>query len=56
VADIAWYVFMGWVKSGILDGVTKESFDQFPKLTALFNTVYTNEKVNAWNVAHNIKY
>jgi glutathione S-transferase len=52
VADLAWYGFTSWMKSGLLDGVPKEVVDKFPRLNALFNTINTNEKVVAWNEAH----
>jgi glutathione S-transferase len=55
VADLAWYVFMNWLRSGSMDGIPLELFDQFPKLTALYNTINTNEKVASWNKAHEKK-
>ena len=52
VADLLWYVHIGWIKSGHLDGLSGAIFDKFPHLTKLEQLVGSNEKIKAWNEAH----
>ena len=48
IADIAIWRLLGWLKSGILDGVPNNIVDKFPKLNAIHNQVHKHPKVQEW--------
>ena len=39
---------MGWLTSGLLDGVPRKIIDTYPKLIRLREEVYNDPKVNSW--------
>ena len=48
IADIAIWRLLGWLKSGILDGVPNNIVDKFPKLNAIHIQVHKHPKVQEW--------
>ncbi len=55
VADIKVHVIVGWIKKGVLDHVSPDSFDDFPKLIAVFEGVQNHPQVAAWYKKHGPK-
>lgn len=53
MADIQFYCMANWVGMGNLDGIPKEVFFQFPKLTALVRTMNENPLIKKWNAEKN---
>lgn len=49
VADIKLFVVVGWIKKGVLDHISAELFDGYPKISALFTAVTQHPSVVAWN-------
>jgi len=54
VADLAAYQVIGWITSGVLDGIPKDivSPKAYPALTKVVETVDNNPKVKEWNEKH----
>jgi glutathione S-transferase len=48
VADIKLFVVMSWIKKGVLDHIPPSLFDNYPKLTALYRSVESHPKIEAW--------
>jgi len=48
IADLAVWKLLGWLSSGLLDGVPKNILEPYPKLRAMRNEVYQHPKVNEW--------
>ena len=48
IADIAIWRLLGWLKSGLLDGVPKNILDAYPNLLEMMNKIYQNPKVIDW--------
>ena len=48
IADIAVWRLLGWLKSGILDGVPKNICDNFTKLNNIHLEVHKHPKVQEW--------
>ena len=48
IADLAIWRLLGWLTSGLLDGVPREIIDTYPKLIRLREEVYNDPKVNSW--------
>ena len=49
IADVKWYTFLALHKSGLMEGVPIDIFQNFEKLTTLFETVNSLDKVMEWN-------
>ncbi|KAJ3279631.1 hypothetical protein HK104_001277 [Borealophlyctis nickersoniae] len=52
IADLVWYQFVEWVRSGILEGIPKDFLEQFGNLVRVAETVEGNERVREWNKVH----
>ena len=48
IADIAMWRLLGWLKSGIIDGIPTSIIDDFPKLKNIHHQVHTHTKVQEW--------
>ena len=48
IADIAMWRLLGWLKSGIIDGIPTSVVDDFPKLKNIHHQVHTHPKVQEW--------
>ena len=48
IADIAMWRLLGWLTSGIIDGIPTSIIDDFPKLKNIHHQVHTHPKVQAW--------
>eukprot|EP01089_Gocevia_fonbrunei_P011683 TRINITY_DN2539_c0_g1_i1.p1 TRINITY_DN2539_c0_g1~~TRINITY_DN2539_c0_g1_i1.p1 ORF type:complete len:225 (-),score=58.98 TRINITY_DN2539_c0_g1_i1:77-724(-) len=48
-ADLKLYVFLKWLKSGVLDHIPATFADSYPKTSAVFKAVAEHEKIVAWN-------
>ena len=48
IADIAMWRLLGWLKSGMLDGIPRNICDNFPKLNNLYSEVHKHPKVQEW--------
>lgn len=48
VADLKLYILMNWFKKGIVKHIPASYFDEFPKLSGLFNAVANHPKVVEW--------
>ena len=48
IADIAMWRLLGWLKSGIIDGIPTSIIDDFPKLKNIHHQVHTHPKVQEW--------
>ena len=48
IADIAIWRLLGWLKSGMLDGIPKNICDDFTKLNNIFAKVNKHPKVQEW--------
>ena len=48
IADIAMWRLLGWLKSGIIDGIPTSIVDDFPKLKNIHHQVHTHPKVQEW--------
>ncbi len=48
IADIAIWRLMGWLSSGVLDGVPIEILEKYPKIRGICLTVDHNPKVQEW--------
>ncbi len=48
IADIATWRLIGWIKSGVLDGIPKNICDPYIKLTNLYEKVHKHPKVQEW--------
>ena len=48
IADIAMWRLLGWLTSGIIDGVPTSIIDDFPKLKNIHHQVHTHPKVQEW--------
>ena len=50
IADIAIWRLLGWIKSGILDGVPINICNNFPKLNNIHNEVNRHPKIQEWMI------
>ena len=48
IADIAIWRLLGWLSSGIIDGIPTSVVDDFPKLKNIHHQVHTHPKVQEW--------
>lgn len=48
IADIAIWRLLGWLKSGMLDGIPKNICDNYPKLNNIYLEVHKHPKVQEW--------
>ena len=48
IADIAIWRLLGWLTSGIIDGIPTSIVDDFPKLKNIHQQVHTHPKVQEW--------
>jgi glutathione S-transferase len=48
IADIAMWRLLGWLTSGIIDGIPTSIVDDFPKLKNIHHQVHTHPKVQEW--------
>ena len=48
IADIAIWRLLGWLKSGMLDGIPTNICDSFPKLHNIHTEVHKHPKVQEW--------
>ena len=48
IADIAIWRLLGWLTSGIIDGIPTSAVDDFPKLKNIHHQVHTYPKVQEW--------
>ena len=48
IADIAIWRLLGWLKSGIIDGIPTSVVDDFPKLKNVHHQIHTHPKVQEW--------
>ena len=48
IADIAMWRLLGWLISGIIDGIPTSIIDDFPKLKNIHHQVHTHPKVQEW--------
>jgi len=48
IADIAMWRLLGWLTSGIIDGIPTSVVDDFPKLKNIHNQVHVHPKVQEW--------
>ena len=48
IADIAMWRLLGWLTSGIIDGIPTSIIDDFPKLKNIHHQVHTHPKVHEW--------
>ena len=48
IADIAMWRLLGWLNSGIIDGIPTSIVDDFPKLKNVHYQVHNHPKVQEW--------
>lgn len=48
IADIAIWRLLGWLKSGMLDGISKDICNNYPKLNNVYTEVHKHPKVQEW--------
>ena len=48
IADIAIWRLLGWLKSGMLDGIPKDICNNYPKLNNIHIEVHKHPKVQEW--------
>ena len=48
IADIAMWRLLGWLKSGMLDGIPSKICDAYPKLNNIHTEVHKLPKVQEW--------
>ena len=48
IADIAMWRLLGWLTSGIIDGIPTTIVDNYPKLKNIHYTVHHHTKVQEW--------
>ena len=48
IADVAIWRLLGWLISGIIDGIPTSIIDDFPKLKNIHHQVHTHPKVQEW--------
>lgn len=48
IADIAIWRLLGWLKSGMLDGIPKKICENYPKLNNIYTEVHKHPKVQEW--------
>ena len=48
IADIAMWRLIGWLKSGIIDGIPTSIVDDFPKLKNVHHKIHNHRKVQEW--------
>ena len=48
IADIAIWRLLGWIKSGMLDGIPSDICEPYPELDNIYNTVHKHPKVQEW--------
>ena len=50
IADIAMWRLLGWLTSGIIDGIPTTIIDNFPKLKNVYHNVHVHPKVQEWMI------
>ena len=48
IADLAIWILLGWLTSGLLDGVPTNILEPYERLTKLREEIYNHPKVNEW--------
>ena len=48
IADIAIWRLLGWLTSGMLEGIPKTIVDKYPKLKNVYHQVHAHPKVKEW--------
>ena len=48
IADVSIWRLLGWLTSGIIDGIPTSIIDDFPKLKNVHHQVHTHPKVQEW--------
>ena len=48
IADIAMWRLLGWLKSGMLDGIPQKICDNYPRLNNIYAEVHKHPKVQEW--------
>jgi len=48
IADIAMWRLLGWLKSGILDGIPTTLCDDYPKLNNIYTEAHNHPKIQEW--------
>ena len=48
IADIAIWRLLGWLKSGIIDGIPSNICDKFPKLNNIYTKAHKHPKIQEW--------
>ena len=48
IADIAMWRLLGWLTSGIIDGIPTTIVDNYPKLKNIHTKVHLHPKVQEW--------
>ena len=48
IADVAIWRLLGWLTSGIIDGIPTSIVDDFPKLKNVYYQIHTHPKVHEW--------
>src|SRR5690606_23369109 len=48
VTDLKLFTAMRWIKNGIVDHLPTDTFDAYPKLSALFSSVAQHPRVAQW--------
>ena len=48
IADIAIWRLLGWLRSGMLDGIPKNICDKYPKLDNIYTKVHNHIKIQEW--------
>ena len=48
IADLAAWRLLGWLSSGLLEGVPTNILDPYKKLKSMRKAVYQHPKVNKW--------
>ena len=48
IADIAMWRLLGWLTSGIIDGIPTSIADEYPKLKNIHHQVHNHSKVQEW--------
>ena len=50
IADIAMWRLLGWLKSGMLDGIPKNICNKYPKLNNIHTAIQKHPKIQEWMI------
>ena len=50
IADLAIWRLLGWLKSGMLDGIPTSILDNFPNLNIMREEIYQHPKIKEWMI------